>query len=139
MSNDPSSQNMPAPQVDEFKDIQNDPGFLVAKGRFPGNSVEKMNQEKKHQKKLANAVFKSIINNGYANLRAVGSFAIANAVRAITLASIKSAKKGVVLYWDSVFEHGNLGPLRDSDHVKNVTAILFRLRFFKDLGGNENE
>lgn len=125
--------DMPAPEFDKFKEKDEDPGFLVAKGRFSGSSPEeKEAKAKNHRSKLGNAIFMAITNHGYAKVRAIGTRAIANAVRAITAASARCEKKGVKLYWESVFDKGNLGPIRDSSHVKDVTAFLFRIRDFTD-------
>ncbi len=125
--------DIPAPQVDKFKDKEDDPGFLVAKGKFSGeNQEERDTKARNHRSKLANAIFMAITNHGYATVRAIGTQAIANAVRAITTSSARCEKKGVKLYWESVFDKGNLGPMRDSSHVKDVTAFLFRIRDFTD-------
>lgn len=124
---------MPAPQVDKFKDKEDDPGFLVAKGKFSGETQEERDTKaRSHRSKLSNAIFMAITKHGYAAVRAIGTSAIANAVRSITTASVRCEKKGVKLYWESVFDKGNLGPMRDSSHVRDVTAFLFRIRHFAD-------
>lgn len=123
---------MAAPQVESFKPRDEDPGFLVAKGRFSGSSEEKDKNEKNHRSKLSNAIFMAISNHGYANVRAIGTFAIANAVRAITAATERCRKKGIELMWESVVDKGNLGPMRSDGHVRDVTAYLFRIHKWKD-------
>ncbi len=115
-----------------FKKENVDPGFLVAKGRFSGEGEEKHIQEKSHRSKLANAVFHAVLNNGYATIRAIGTNAIANAVRAITMASIRCKKSNINIYWDSTFDKGNLGPMRAENHVKDVTAIVFSLKKWEE-------
>ncbi len=115
-----------------FEQQGKDPGFLVARGRFDGNSEERINNEKSHRNKLANAIFMSITHNGYATIRSVGAKAIANAVMAIATATERCLKKDTHLYWDVIVEKGNLGELRDSSHVKDVTAYTFRLQHFEE-------
>ncbi len=122
---------MPAPQENKFQ--SKDPGFLAAKGRFAGDTQDDRDAEaRNHRSRLANAIFRAMTNHGYATVRAIGTQAIANAVRAITAASARCEKKGVKLLWESVFDKGNLGPMRDSSHVEDVTAFLFRIRDFVD-------
>ena len=116
-----------------FKKAGEDPGFLVARGRFKGDNKEvRDDQEKEHRSKLANAIYMSIMNHGYANVRAVGSNAIANAVRAVTSATERCSKKNIHLYWGSSVDKGNLGPLRQEGHVQDVTAYTFKLQHFED-------
>lgn len=126
-------ETIPAPQNETFKNKVDDPGFLVAKGRFSGSSEERNAKEKMHRSKLSNAIFMAMTNHGYATVRAIGTRAIANAVRAITTASSRCEKSGVKLYWESVFDKGNLGPMRDSSHVSDVTAFLFRIKNFTEI------
>lgn len=121
-----------APPVESFKPRDEDPGFLVAKGRFSGSPGEKEKNEKDHRSKLSNAIFMAISNHGYATVRAIGTFAIANAVRAITVATERYRKKGIALMWESIVDKGNLGPMRSNDHVHDVTAYLFRIHEWKD-------
>lgn len=118
---------MAVPQVESFKSRDEDPGFLVAKGRFSGSPEERIKLEKDHRSKLSNAIFMAISNHGYATVRAIGTSAIANAVRAITVASERCKKKGIGLMWESVIDKGNLGPIRSGEHVRDVTAYLFRI------------
>ncbi len=118
--------------MSRFKDKKEDPGFLVARGRFSEDSKESISNEKEHRSKLSNAIFMSIMNHGYANIRAVGTRAIANAVRSITIATERCKKRDICLYWDSEIDKGNLGPLRDPSHVQDVTAYVFKLQHFKD-------
>jgi hypothetical protein len=89
-----------AAQVESFKPQNEDPGFLVAKGRFSGTPEEKAKHEKDHRSKLSNAIFMAISNHGYAAVRAIGTSAIANAVRSITIASERCQKKGIGLMWE---------------------------------------
>lgn len=126
-----------APQ--SFKPRDEDPGFLVAKGRFLGSSEEKSKQGKDHRSKLSNAIFMAICNHGYATVRAIGTFAIANAVRSITSASERCRKKGIGLMWESVVDKGNLGPMRSDGHVHDVTAYLFRIHEWKDSEENNEQ
>ena len=123
-----------APQVDSFKPKDEDPGFLVAKGRFSGSPEEKEKSEKDHRNKLSNAIFMAISNHGYATVRAIGTFAIANAVRAITVATERCRKKGIGLMWESVVDKGNLGRMRSENHVRDVTAYSFRIHEWKESG-----
>lgn len=125
-----------SPQVESFKPSSEDPGFLVAKGRFSGSPKEKEKQEKDHRSKLANAIFMAISNHGYATVRSIGTSAIANAVRSITVATERCRKKGIDLMWESIIEKGNLGPMRSDKHVQDVTAYLFRIHKWQD---SENE
>ena len=129
---------MDAPRVESFKPKSEDPGFLVAKGRFSGSSEEKEKSEKDHRNKLSNAIFMAISNHGYATVRAIGTFAIANAVRAITVATERCRKKGIGLMWESVVDKGNLGPMRSENHVRDVTAYSFRIHEWKE-SENKNE
>jgi len=120
-----------------FKPANEDPGFLVAKGRFSSkNKDEREMQEKDHRSKLANAIYMAIINHGYAHVRAIGTGAIANAVRSITLATERCGKKGISLMWDSVMDKGNLGPMRHSGHVQDVTAYSFRIKHWEEVNNN---
>lgn len=128
---------MEVPQVESFKSRDEDPGFLVAKGRFKGSSEEKVRLEKDHRSKLSNAIFMAISNHGYATVRAIGTFAIANAVRAITVATERCRKKGISLLWESIVDKGNLGPMRSDSHVSDVSAYLFRIHDWKDEDTNE--
>lgn len=117
-----------------FKPQEEDPGFLVAKGRFPAKDPEERNdKEAAHRSKLANAIYMAIINHGYAHVRAIGTSAIANAVRAITSSTERCRKKGIALMWDTVINKGNLGPMRQQGHVKDVTAYLFRITHWKEV------
>jgi stage V sporulation protein SpoVS len=117
-----------------FKPQNEDPGFLVAKGRFHAKDAEERDlKEKDHRSKLANAIYMAIVNHGYAHIRAIGTAAIANAVRAITLATERCKKKNISLMWDTVVDKGNLGPMRQANHVKDVTAYSFRIKQWVDL------
>ena len=48
--------------------------------------------------------------------------------------------KGIDLCWQPFFNEGNLGDLKDSRHVSNVTAILFNIVDFSSWkeGGSKN-
>lgn len=117
-----------------FKPQNEDPGFLAARGRFSGASVEERDsKEKDHRSKLANAIYMAIVNQGYAHVRAIGTAAIANAVRSITLATERCSKKNISLMWETVVDKGNLGPLRQTNHVQDVTAYSFRIKQWIDL------
>ncbi len=113
-----------------------DPGFLVARGRFPGSHKDREMKEKDHCNKLANAVYKAVSNHGYAKVRAIGTYAIANAVRAVTLATDRCKKKGISLMWETCIEEGNFGPLRREDHVQNVIAYSFRIKHWEETSEN---
>ena len=52
--------DMIAPPIESFKPRGEDPGFLVAKGRFLGSSEERTKDEKDHRSKLASAIFMAI-------------------------------------------------------------------------------
>lgn len=122
-----------------FKNKNDDPGFLVAKGRFHGDSSEvRESKEKEHRDKLANAIYMAIKHHGYASVRAIGTRAIANAVRSITSASDKLRNQGVSLSWESIIEKGNLGPVREEGHVKNVSAYCFRVSDWKNIQENND-
>lgn len=118
-----------------FSSHSDDPGLVVAKGRFNGQTpAERDMQEKDHRTKLANAIYMAISNHGYANVRAIGTNAIANAVKAITSVTERCGKKGISLMWESAIEKGNLGPVRDPGHVQDVTAYSFRIKQWVDTG-----
>jgi len=129
---------MPAPILEENEEqksfrTDSDPGFLVAKGRFPGRTDdERKAAEKDHVKKLASAVFMALRRHGYAKVRAVGPFANYNAVKALTIAMGYCAPKGIDICFAPSFDEGNMGALRDSEHVESVTAILYSVKGFKD-------
>ena len=74
----------------------------------------------------------AISNHGYASVRAIGTFAIANAVRAITVATERCRKKGIGLMWEVVVDKGNLGPMRSDNHVRDVTAYSFSIHEWKE-------
>jgi len=114
-----------------FNKSESDPGFLVAKGRFNGELEEQKVAEKIHVKKLANAIFMALQNHGYADVRAVGRNATYNAVKALTIASGYCKPKNVDLVFQSSFDEGNLGVLRNKTHIQNVTAMLFSVKDWK--------
>lgn len=134
-----------------FENKEDDPGFLVAKGKFhskvlkegqkPGESQsefedrvhdEQRQLEKAHVKSLASAIFMAMSNCGYATIRAVGRNASYNALKSIAIAKSYCAPKGVELCWDVSFDEGNLGALRNNKHVTTVTAMLFSVRGFRE-------
>jgi len=160
-------------KTSSFQNKKNDPGFLVAKGRFyssyeeshsklfqereqllvegkAGDSIEvvdltrKINElqssinrdrrylEKDHVKSLANAIFMAMSNNGYANIRAVGRNANYNAIKAIAISEGYCKTKGIDICFDICFDEGNLGELRSQHHVKTVTAMMFRLKNYRE-------
>ena len=119
-----------------------DPGFLVAKGRFRGKNDDDIRQhEREHVKSLASAIFMAMTNHGYANIRSVGRNAAYNANKAIAIASGHCKVKGIDVCYEIVFDEGNLGPIRNNDHVKSVTALLFKLKGFREWqnGDQSNE
>jgi stage V sporulation protein SpoVS len=150
-----------------FKEKEGDPGFLVAKGRFatPSESAlkklmrdpmlttgdpripelkrkiddERRHLEKKHVKDLASAIFMAVSNHGYATIRCIGRNANYNAVKAMSIANGYCATKGIRLTFTPSFDQGNLGVLRNEQHVDNVTAIIFTLEGYKmsDPGSSE--
>lgn len=133
-------QEMEAPNIETFKTKDEDPGFLVAKGRFHGEDLdERLEKEKDHRSKLANAVYMAMRNHGYATIRAIGTNAIANAVRSITMATERCHRKGISLSWESVVEKGNLGPIRSKNHVQDVTAYCFRIKAWTEITEKEND
>ena len=129
---DTNMKEIEAPAIESFKSREEDPGFLVAKGRFSGTPEERDIKEKDHRSKLSNAIYMAISNHGYATVRSIGTNAIANAVRSITSATDRCRKKGIDLKWESVIDRGNLGPMRDNKHVQDVTAYLFRIHDWKE-------
>ena len=120
--------------MEKFKPNADDPGFLVAKGRFFGNDIkDRQSQEKDHRSKLSNAIYMALSNHGYAHVRAIGTNAIANAVRAIASTSERCQKNGgVSLMWEIAVDKGNLGPVREENHVQDVIAYSFRIVFFEN-------
>jgi stage V sporulation protein SpoVS len=146
------------PRSSSFKEKEGDPGFLVAKGRFLAPSENELKQllkgevktndpripelkrkidderhqlEKRHVKDLASAVFMAISNHGYATIRCIGRNANYNAIKAMTIANGYCVTKGIRLTFTPSFDQGNLGMLRNEQHVANVTAIIFTLEGYK--------
>lgn len=119
--------------------IQNSPVFLVAKGDFKADSPqERYEMEKTHRIKLGSAIYMAVSNHGDAVVRAIGSGAIANAVRAITIASSKFKANGVDLIWESSFDKGSMKPLTNKNQKIEVTAIVFSIRGWVSEGEGEN-
>ena len=137
-----------------FQEKAGDPGFLVAKGRFHTAADKELKRlisegvatsdprlpalrknidserrfaEKKHVKTLASAIFMAVSNHGYATIRCIGRNACYNASKAIAIATGYCATKGVNLQFGISFDEGNLGSLRQQQHVANVTALVFAL------------
>lgn len=136
------TNEMPAPvEVEKkvsFRDFKDDPGFLVAKGRFSGETEEeKKKAERSHVKKLASAVFMALTNHGYATIRAVGPFANYNAVKAYIIATGYCAPKGIDLCFTVSFDEGNLGPRRDKNHVDNVVATVYSIKGYKEWAAKD--
>lgn len=118
-------------QINDFSN-RNDPGFLVAKGRFNGDKTEQSLLERKHVKGLSSAIFMSVSNHGYANVRAVGKSACYNALKAISISGSYFQADDRVPCWIPFFTEGNLGELQQESHVQNVTAIVFQVREYSD-------
>lgn len=143
-----------------FKEKESDPGFLVAKGRFVSLfekdlqsllrsgvrtdddriitlkdkiDSERRDLEKKHVKELASAIFMAVMNHGYATIRCIGRNATYNACKAMAIARGNCYTKGVKLNFGPTFDEGNLGQLRNSSHVENVTALVFSVESFSDI------
>jgi len=115
-----------------FKEKQDDPGFLVSKGRFNGTDEERKSAERRHIRKLANAIFMAMRKYGYASIRSIGARAAYNAMRAVAEASRYCSPKGIELVWKVSYDEGNIGELRDTSHVRDVSALVIELRSFKD-------
>lgn len=158
MNNAETIEKTKIPRSSSFKEKDGDPGFLVAKGRFAAPSEaelkklmksgvktndpripelkrqiddERRQLEKKHVKDLASATFMAISNHGYATIRCIGRNASYNAIKAMTIANGYCATKGIRLTFTPSFDQGNLGMLRNEQHVDNVTAIIFTLEGYK--------
>lgn len=141
-----------------FNEKKDDPAFLVAKGKFSSrleNELQELlrsgartddrripdlkNQidderhelEKKHVKDLSNAIVMALTNHGRATIRCIGRSAVYNACKAMAIARGKCYSKGIDLRFGPSFDEGNLGKLRNSAHVTNVTALVFTLEGFK--------
>jgi hypothetical protein len=116
-----------------FKNVVADPAFLVAKGKFFGNKVQKKNAREEHVEKLAKAILKVIANHGYALVRSVGIYARLNALDAIEMAStLCRDNTGLRLYSEVNRDKGNLGELRCADHVTDVDAWVFSVAIMKE-------
>lgn len=114
-----------------FSSTIQDPAFLAAKGRFPGNAIQKHNARELHISKLTKAILRAMENHGYVKIRSIGSQAHANALYAMERASRICEAGGVGLYWEIVKDHGNIGELRSKHHVANIDALVFSLATFK--------
>ena len=142
------SLDMPAPietqqetaQKISFRTIKNDPGFLVAKGRFlENNEADRKREEKLHVKKLASAIFMALTNHGYANIRAIGPFANYNAIKAYIIATGYCISRGIDLCFTVSFDEGNIGPYRDNAHVDNVVATVYSIKGYKEWSENKGD
>lgn len=123
-----------------FRDEKKDPGFLVAKGGFAGDTDEerrKANQQ--HVKKLAAAIFMAMSTTGSVTVRSVGQAASFNALKAIDKATHYCRNKGVDLVFQISSEEGNIGPLRKEHHVSNVRAMVFKLAAYKEWTEDNDE
>ena len=122
-----------------FQDKTKDPGFLFAKGNFQGDTDDQRHElEKSHVHSLSSAIFMAMQNHGYANIRAVGRHSAYNAVKAICIATGNCKTKGIDLCFEVSFDEGNLGPIRNNNHVASVTAILFKVKGFKEWSSDVN-
>lgn len=137
-----------------FQEKESDPGFLVAKGRFSTPAEQELKKminsgiatndpripdlrkqieserraaEKRHVKDLASAIFMAVSNHGYATVRCIGRNACYNAAKSIAISTGYCATKGVKLTFSLGFDEGNLGVLRQQQHVANVTALVYTL------------
>ncbi len=116
-----------------FISKRSDPGFLVAKGRFKGETDEERRAARTlHVKGLATAIFKAMSHHGYATIRSIGEAASYNAVKSIAIASGSCKSQGLDLCFEVSFDEGNLGSLRKPGHVEKVTAIVFSLKGYKE-------
>lgn len=97
---------------------------------------ERRKLEKEHIKNLASAIFMAMSNHGYANIRAVGRNATYNAIKSITIASGYCKTKGIDVCFEVSFDEGNLGMLRNKHHVQSVTAMMFKLKGYKEWAAN---
>ncbi len=95
--------------------------------------------ERKHIKKLAGAIFMAISKHKYANIRAIGDRAVYNAVRAYEIASGYCLKENIQVFIKSIEKsEGNMGSLRNSYHVNNVTAYLFKVAIINEKEKTDN-
>lgn len=104
---------------------KDDTAFLVAKGKF-----QNFEHEKKHVKNLAARVVNAMTDHGHVTVRSIGKNATYSALKAIEMASFTCGKNGLKLWWSIRREQGNLGPLRGSNHVSNVSAYVFHVQDF---------
>lgn len=98
---------------------------------------DRKSMERDHVKNLASAIFMAMSRCGYANIRAVGRNANYNAVKSIAIAGGYCKTKGIDVCFEVSFDEGNLGELRNQHHVKSVTAILYKLKGYKEWKGDE--
>lgn len=103
-------------------------------------SQEQDTLERKHIKKLAGAIFMAVSKHKYANIRAIGDRAVYNAVRAYEIADGYCLKENLQIFIKSIEKsEGNMGSLRNSYHVSNVTAYLFKIETAKNNTPNKKE
>jgi len=127
-------------ETGSFRDTKDDPGFLVSKGRFGGETEEARKKlERGHVKKLASAIFMAMSNHGYATVRAVGPFANYNAIKAYIIATGYCAPKGIDLCFTVSFDEGNLGPKRQVNHVDNVVATVYSIKGYKEWSEDKGD
>lgn len=119
--------------ITPFKRPEEDPGFLVAKGEFKGTPEEQKDAQRRHIKKLASAIYMAMYNHGYASIRAVGDRAIANAAWALAKAQGFCAVKGIEPCFIVHEDFGNLGPIRNKNHVQGVKCLTFELKGFREF------
>lgn len=110
-----------------FTQATGDPTLLAAKGSFQGSFDDQKKAQSNHVFKLSNTINTVFQKHGMAKIRAVGSKALSNAVKAIERASFISAKNGKEMYWKVKKEVGNLGDLKSQSHVSDVGAYVFEL------------
>lgn len=138
-----------SPREEERSNIFRSRDQLLRDGQ-PGDSLEVINltkeidaldkiidsdrrkMEREHVKSLASAIFMSMSHHGYATIRAVGRNANYNTIKSIAIARGYCHDKGIDLCFDVSFDEGNLGALKNKNHVENVTAIVYNLKGYKD-------
>lgn len=126
-------------QFKSFRYAVDDPTLLVAKGKFSGNKMQQKRARDEHVDKLSRAILKVIASHTYAHVRSVGRDATLNAISAIEQAStLCRTNTGVRLYNEIQKDRGNLGELRDHNHIRDIEAWLFTVAFFKKENSDAN-
>lgn len=100
-------------------------------------SRESKAMEKTHVKKLANAIYMSMSADGDVSVRCIGGRAINNAVKSMIIASGYCKSKGIDVCFEPSFDEGNIGKLQSENHVGSVTAILFKLKGYREWVNQE--